>query len=221
MSDAPKSGSVIELSTVFFCEGPIPRAISLHDCALDLRARAPLAITALYGIQSKQEGFMAARDYAERNRLNFTVIDFLVATVSRVNPGKIKAAEFPDNDFLALHRLARNGSDEIASLLLAAGVAEADTKKPAEIFLERPQLLSLLLQQREMAHVKVVAFQARPIMCDHPLTVGAVPYAHWNAIVEATCRLNPTTRVTLDAPAPQDLPKNAPAPRKKNVPRAR
>ncbi|UUZ48483.1 hypothetical protein LP420_38035 [Massilia sp. B-10] len=150
--------------------------ISLFDCSLALRGAAPDAMTALYGNQSKQEGFMAARDYAARNRLNFTVIDFLVSLDRRVNPGLMKATEFGEFDFFALHRLARSGADEFAAMLQASGVQEAETMKPAAILAERPELLSVLLAQPEMQHVKVVAFQTTPVMCERVLTVGSVPF---------------------------------------------
>lgn len=228
MTDPVKSTPVIELSAVYFCEGPIPAAISLFDCSLALRGVAPDAMTALYGNQSKQEGFMAARDYAARNRLNFTVIDFLVSLDRRVNPGLMKATEFGEFDFFALHRLARSGAEEFAAMLQASGVQEAETMKPAAILAERPELLSVLLAQPEMQHVKVVAFQTTPVMCERVLTVGSVPFSHWDAIAEATCRLNPTTRVTLDRPAPSPsftpspatststLPAPSPAPRRRS-----
>jgi hypothetical protein len=223
MSSAPKPSTLIELSTVYFCEGPIPTSISLRDCGLALRGNLPQAITALYGTQSKQEGFMAAREYAEKNRLNFTVIDFLVRLDLRINPGVMKAEEFGDHDFLPFQRLARSGIDEIAALLQAASKLDSEITKPSAVLLERPELLSVLLDQPALRHIKAVAFQARPVMSERALTVGAVPFIHWNAIAEATCRLNPTTRITLEYPAPPMAPSKAPAPRarKKDASRAK
>lgn len=221
MSEAAKSSTAIELSTVYFCEGAIPHTLSLRDCGLALRGTAPEAMTALYGHQSKQAGFMAARDYAERHRLNFTVIDFLVALDCRINAGQMKAEEIREHDFLAFQRLARSGTDQISVLLQEGGALYAEAMKPGAILLERPELLSVLLGQPDLRHLKVVAFQAHPVMSERALTIGAVPYSHWRAITEATCRLNPTTRITLDPPAPVSAPVNTSAPRKKSAPRSK
>lgn len=228
MSSAASPSTVIELSTVYFCRGAIPHVISLHDSSLALRGASPEALIALYGNQSKQEGFMAAREYAERQRLNFTVIDFLVALDYRINPGLMKADEFGAHDFLAFQRLARSGSDEIAAMLQASVGMKMEATKPAAVLLERPALISSLFGQAELEHMKVIAFQAKPAMSERALNVGVVPYRHWDAVVEATCRLNPTTRVSLDrprnpSPSPSDALKPvAPATRlRSKAPRAK
>jgi len=215
MINVAKPSTVIELSTVYFCAGPLPHAIALRDCGLQLPGAAPNVLTALYGNQSKQDGFMAAREYAERNRLQFTVIDFLVALDHRINPGLMKSDEWANHDFFAFQRLSRGAADEIQAILqdlVPAGAGEqaaVDGVKPNVLLLQRPELIGMLLSQPQLRHVKVVAHQARPIMSERALTVGSVPFVHWNAIKEASCRLNPTTRITLDQPRMIDSPTSA------------
>jgi hypothetical protein len=223
MSDAAKSQSVIELSTVFFCEGALPHTIALKDSGLRMRGMVPDALVALYGHQSKQDGFMAAREYADKHRLQFTVIDFLVALDHRINPGLTKPEEWANHDFLAFQRLSRGALDAIGGILQEALAAEAgfakalDVVKPASLLQERPELVTVLLEHPLLRHVKAFAHPALPEMCTRALNVGTLPFRHWDAVVEATCRLNPTTRVTLERPdqAERSAPSTA------NVPVAR
>lgn len=240
MSSVTKPASAIELSTVYFCQGPVPPTISLRDCGLQLKGAHPKALTAFYGNQSKQDGFMAAREYAEMNRLQFTVVDFLVALDSRINPGLMKPEELANHDFVAFQRLSRSAADEIQNILqsgmsgtssLEGGVDPvADGVKPNQLVLESPDVIDALMNTQALRHVKVIAHQAKLLMSEKVFTVGSVPFSHWSAIMEVTCRLNPTTRVVLDAPAPRDKPgeKSSLAPSagavarpKPKVPRAR
>jgi len=149
---------------------------------------------------------MAARDFAEKNRLQFTVIDFLVTLHCRINPGLMKDTELENHDFLAFQRLARSGGDAIRDMLLASPALDRraatalESLKPAALLLERPDLVDILTADPALRHLKVIAHQAKPLFSDRAMTVGTIPFQHWDAITEATCRLNPTTRVTLDRP---------------------
>lgn len=211
MSESSKSSCLIELSTVYFCAGPIPHVIALKDCGLALRGAGIPALTALYGNQSKQDGFMAARDYAEKNRLQFTVIDFLIALDQPINPGLMKLEEVAKHDFLPFQRLSRGVLDEIGVILGESAILDRssvapDGTKPSALLIEFPDLVAVLAADPMLQHVKVIAHQAKPVMSERALNVGTVPYCHWDAIREATCRLNPTTRITLDAPVAHDRP---------------
>lgn len=240
MSSVTKPASAIELSTVYFCEGPVPPTISLRDCGLQLKGTHPKVLTAFYGNQSKQDGFMAAREYAEKNRLQFTVIDFLVALDHRINPGLMKPEELANHDFIAFQRLSRSAADAIQNILqsgvsgnpLLKGVVDpvAEGVKPNQLVLDSPDVIDTLIATPALRHVKVIAHQAKLLISEKVLTVGSVPFVHWSAIMEATCRLNPTTRVVLDGPETGDKPTEksslAPAPGagarpKSKVPRPR
>lgn len=76
----------IELSTVAFYKGLRPRSLSLWACSLPLVRHVPGALTAIHGARSKPEAFIAAHANAQRNRLQYTVIDFLVALEKRPSP---------------------------------------------------------------------------------------------------------------------------------------
>jgi hypothetical protein len=211
MNEPLKSSTVIELSTVFFCAGPIPRVIALKDCGLALRGVGMPALTGLYGNQSKQDGFMAARDYAEKNRLQFTVIDFLVGLDHRINPGLMKPEEVAQHDFFPFQRLSRGMLDEIGMVLAESEVLKRasvslESNKATSLLIDYPDLVGFLAADPMLQHIKVIAHQAKPVMSDRVLNVGTVPHRHWSAIREATCRLNPSTRITLDSPLAQDKP---------------
>lgn len=206
MSNPQKAQPVIELSTVYFYEGQIPRTISLKDCGLAMHAPVPGTLAALYGYQSKQEGFMAARAFADQRRLQFTVIDFLVRLDHPINSGLMKPSELTQHDFISFLRMSRGMLNELQEILEEHGGAAAgdDAAKPHVLIMQRPELLVDVINHPDLRHFKVIAHPAKPVFSERPLTVGTVPFAQWGAIQEATCRLNPTTRITLERPGVDD-----------------
>ena len=96
----------IEMSTVAFYRGDIPRELSLCDCAIPIERGPQLAFTGFYGTQGKQDGFMAARLYAQRHGLSYTVVDFL-ADLQAQNPLTMKLDELSNFDFLNFSRMSR------------------------------------------------------------------------------------------------------------------
>lgn len=202
-----KNEHLIELSTVYFFQGSAPKTIALKDCGLEMHRPIEGALSALYGYQSKQEAFMAARAYANENRLDFTVIDFLVKLDQKQNPLMMKPEDLESHDFITFQRMAKSMQDEVQEnlrhLLIAEGTdpSEIGVAKPHLAIMQRPDLLSALMEQPHWQHFKVIAHPADLKFSNRPLNVGTVPYRHWEAIQEATCRLNPNIRITLDAPA--------------------
>lgn len=227
-SENDKPGALIELSTVYFYTGSLPNTLALKDCGLALPRKMPGLLCGLYGRQSKQEGFMAAHAYALQHKLEFTVIDFMVRLDSAINPGKMKPEDLPHHDFLSLNQVRRQTWESIAFALEEGGTSRAsatiedDGKK---LLLTRPDLIAQLCDLPDFQHFRVVAFDAKPVIGDQALQVGAVPVRHWGAIESAVCRLNPTTQVALEYPGERPRPAvvdaNAPVsrPRAANRPR--
>ena len=206
--DTAGSSAVIELSTVHFYKGDLEPTIALKDMGLMLSADIPGTLSALYGHQSKQDGFMVAGKYADRHHLQFTVIDFLVRLDYRLNPGLMKPEQLMNHDFLNFQRASRAMLDEIDSLLTekleGQVLDEKFVGKPDLLVLEKPELVAHLLSSASMAHVKVLVHAARTQFSERPLNVGTIAFSQWDAIQEATCRLNPGTRVSLERPGPID-----------------
>jgi len=206
------SGSVIELSTVHFYKGELERTIALKDVGLMLGSGIPAALSALYGHQSKQDGFMSAGQHADRHGLQFTVIDFLVRLDHKVNVGVMKPEELIEHDFLNFQRSSRAMLNEIDIILSEKLVRQGTLPdsvfagKPHLLVIERPELVASLLSDSAMAHLKVLVHGARTQFSERPLNVGTVPFTQWRAIQEATCRLNPETRITLELPSLTDKP---------------
>ncbi|MET3132790.1 hypothetical protein AAKU55_003070 [Oxalobacteraceae bacterium GrIS 1.11] len=204
--DAKPQGAVIELSTVHFYKGQLGPTVALKDMGLTLSADIPGTLSALYGYQSKQDGFMAAGQYADRHGLQFTVIDFLVKLDHKPNPGLMKPEELMRHDFFTFQRSSRAMLDEVDAMLMEKFAGQGVplggkyAGKPHLLVIERPELIATLLSDAAMAHVKVVVHGARTCFSDRPLNVGTVPFDQWDAIQEATCRLNPGTTVTLERP---------------------
>jgi hypothetical protein len=127
----------------------------------------------------------------------------------------MKPQELVHHDFLAFQRSSRAMLDEIDAILadrlgnLGKTLYDRFAGKPHLLVIERPDLVTNLLSDAAMAHVKVLVHGARAHFSERPLNVGTVPFSQWDSIHEATCRLNPDTRVSLERPAPNDKPVRA------------
>ncbi|WP_321959530.1 hypothetical protein [Burkholderia cenocepacia] len=219
-NEKPDSQHIIELSTVYFYEGTAPRVIALKDCGLPMKSPVPGAFSALYGYQSKQEGFMAARAYADKNRLQFTVIDLLVKLDQKQNPLMMKPQDLPQHDFITFQRLSRSMMDELQEILRrhlerkGIDTSLLDQSKPHVLLMQRPDLITSVIDEPGWEHMKVIAYPAKIPISEKPLNIGTVPFRNWASIQKATCRLNPNIQITLDPPDQhvKDAATSAPAP---------
>jgi len=198
---------LIELSTVAFYEGRAPRTIALKDCSWPMASPPQTGFCGVYGSRSKPVAFMAARAHAERERLNFTVIDFVVELSLKLNPLAMKPQQLSGHDFFSLLRMNGSMGDQVAAWLqtdpaVAKEYGEQfESMKPELVLMQSPHLMDVLASTPDCQHVRLFAFPAMTDVSDEPLNIGFVPYAAWSAIREATCRLDPTVHVTLDPPA--------------------
>lgn len=170
---------------------------------------------------------MAARAYADKHRLQFTVIDFLVRLDRRQNPLMMKPEHLADHDFVAFPRMARSMVAELQEIVTrrlardGVDVTQLDLSKPQQLIAQRPELITALLDEPGWEHLKVIVYPAKVAMSEKLLSVGTVPFRHWNAIEEATCRLNPNIQITLDPPTDQSKTNSVPAPIPKELSRPR
>ena len=207
---ADRAVRLIELSTVVFYSGDAPKQMALSNCSFPMPESPQGAFCALYGVQGKQDGFVGARAYAEQKKLRFTVIDLLV-DVERQNPLPMKSEDLAHFDFLNFKRMSKALGREVSEWL-SEGLEAADNVNPRAASLvaeelsmnalaQRPALLDLLLERPELQHLRVIACPAMTSVSGKALNVGNVPHRHWNSIKEASCRLDPTIRITLDPPS--------------------
>lgn len=167
---------------------------------------------------------MAARAYADKHHLQFTVIDLLVKLDQRQNPLMMKPEDLGQHDFIMFLRSSRSMLDELEKILRkrlqqeGADLSHVDFSKPHLLIMERPELITSVMDEPGWEHLKVIAYPAKVTISEKPLNVGTVPFRHWGAIQEATCRLNPNIRITLDPPEQQGMNvlANAPAERDRN-----
>lgn len=196
-NEKTESQHLIELSTVYFFKGNTPRVIDLKDCGLPLESPMPGAFSAFYGYQSRQEGFMAAKTYADENRLNFTAIDFIVKLDHKQNSLMMKPEDLARYDFIPFHRFTRAMMDDVGASLAQALEARGedsrryDMAKPHLVLMQRPDLFAELLGQPAWEHVKVLAHPAKLAISEKPFSVGSIPFGQWGSVVEATCRIDP------------------------------
>jgi hypothetical protein len=196
----------IELSTVAFYRGEVPNELSLCDCMIPMVNQPSRAFSAFYGLQGKQDGFVAAQNFAATRGLKYTVIDMLVE-LEKQNPGLMKPQELAKFDFLNFSRSSRGMIETAAEWLVEIGALEAPSSRdlPREqslrtSLMQRPSLVDDFLGLPQCSHLKVIAFQAQTSLSDRPISLANVPFHHWKAIREASCRLDPTVRITLEPP---------------------
>lgn len=195
----------IELSTVAFYEGDAPRTLALSDCSWPMAGPPVSGICGVYGSTSKPDAFMAARAHADRERVNFTVIDFIVEVESR-STLTMKPQDLASYDFFNLQRMSVALGGQVGAWLQAdKNVAKQfgtlfETMKPEQVLMQAPALIDVLAATADCSHVKLFAFPAKTAIGSRSLAIGFVPFTHWASIKEATCRLDPTVHVTLDPP---------------------
>src|SRR5437868_3778 len=109
-----RPAATIELSSVYFYEeAAAPRTIPLQDCGLPMKTSTPGVFAGLYGYQSKTEGFVAARVYADKYRMQFTVVDYSVRLEHPINTRQMKPEEIEQHDFVSFSRISSPLADEI------------------------------------------------------------------------------------------------------------
>lgn len=200
-----KEKAQIEMTTVAFYRGEIPREIALRDCSLPIPNGPVSAFCAYYGERSNQSGFMAARQYAASLGLQYTVIDIEIE-LQPLNPSVMKPDELARFDFLNFARMSREMRSVVSEWFSEPTEGDGAAAEPSgtisaiEAVAANPSLVDKLIALPQCSHLKVIAFQTVTSLATMPLTVGGIPHRHWAAIRSANCRLNPTVRVLLDAP---------------------
>jgi len=198
----------VELSTVLFYRGEIPTEIALSDCSFPMARSPRKAFSGLYGLRGKQEGFVAARAYAASIGVKYTVIDVVVELATQKTT-PLKPEELAESEFLNLSRVSRGLAEDIRIWLptSAGEAADGSTNAPdqkkvrvADLIEQNPALIDDLIEVKDCRHLKVIAYHAATMVSERPLAIGSVPYRHWGAILEATCRLNPAVHVSLASP---------------------
>lgn len=207
-NEITESQPYTELSTVFFYEESAPRVIALKDCTLPIPVAMDRAISAFFGQQGKQAGFMAARAYADKHRLQYTIIDFVVKLDHKQNPLWMKPDDLSQHDFLSLSRAARGLRDVLGELLEAQamhnGMGAQDqalsTSDPLLFLRQHPEFMPYIMDHPEWQHLKVITYAAQLDSYEKPINIGVIPFRHWGAVDDAACRFDPTIRITLDLP---------------------
>lgn len=210
----------IELSTIVFYEHR-SNSLELHECSLPLANPLTGAFAGVYGTRSKPEAFVAARAHADRNRMQYTVVDVIVELEHKPNPTVMKPGELAQYDFFSMLRMASAMNHDVAEWIragLAPDDARADQLEEQQIartLARNPSLLTVLADSPACRHLRLIACPVLPGFSDQPLNAGIVPYRHWSSIKEATCRFDPTVHVTLNPPRPVvptvELSSSAPA----------
>ncbi|KNH06022.1 hypothetical protein BRCH_03988 [Candidatus Burkholderia brachyanthoides] len=162
---------------------------------------------------------MAARAYADKNRLQYTIIDILVKLDHKQNPLMTKPEDRAQHDFISFQRLSRSTVDELQGVLRrqyeqqGIDTTNLDLSKPHLLIMQQPELIAAVMNDPDWEHMKVVTYPAKTSISEKPLNIGAIPFRHWDSIQQATCRLNPNIYITLDPPGQRDkdVPANAPA----------
>ncbi|WP_157118951.1 hypothetical protein [Azohydromonas lata] len=195
----------IELSTIVFVEHRL-KSLELHECSLPLANPIQGAFAGIYGTRSKPEAFVAAREHADRNRMDYTVVDLVVELEHKPNPTVMKTPELSQYDFFSMLRMASAMNRDVAEWIRAGlapndpRVAQIDDEQIAATLANEPSLFGVLADSPACRHLRLIACPVLTEFSDHFLNAGIVPFRHWSAIKEATCRFDPTVHVKLSPP---------------------
>ncbi|ENV52065.1 hypothetical protein L292_1667 [Acinetobacter junii CIP 107470 = MTCC 11364] len=194
------------MSTVFFFEGSLPKTINLKDCGFPLTKPIDDSFPALYGHIGKQAGFIAAKEYADKHRLQFTIIDFTIKFDTPVDTVPVKLEELHNVEIVSLKRLPRNEIVQLYDKYINDEQQHElkDNKKAYIKMVENPELLSSVINHDDFKDLKLMIYPAKTAISDNPLTIGTIPNRHWDVITSAVCRLHPNTQVSLEPPGKAD-----------------
>lgn len=205
-----KNNSIVELSSLYFYADAAPKVLPLKDCKLSTNSPIAGTFSALYGSQSKQDGFMAARAYADKHRLEFTVVDFSMDLRQKQNAIITNAEDIQNYDFMFVQRLSRNMTNELRAIFQqkleqqGALAATMDTSNLAKLIVQRPDMMVSIMDEPGWEHLKVIAYPAKLTISEKPLNIATLRFHDWGLIKEASCRLNPNIRISLDPPSQQE-----------------
>jgi hypothetical protein len=193
----------IRLSTIAFYRRHLPAELQLAACGIPLSSPIAHGLCTLYGSTGQREAFLWAKLYAASKGLQFTVVDLVVTTERDMKPGVVHPADLPDRDFISLERLSRASSDYLAGVVLTEATIKRHrpvVDRIDKMVLSEPSLIDALVESSVVRHVKLFAASTRTLLGDAPLTLGVIPYRHWNAITAAHCRLDPEVNILCDRP---------------------
>lgn len=199
----------IELSTVYFYKKKLPRLLKLKECDFTRNSSGvPDTLAALTGYQRRQKGFVIAREYAEKNGLEFTVIDFTIKLDQSFSAQLIKPEDLQLRDYLSIHRLSKDTTNLLLQILKESGDEQTQnilklhsTKKLSNLLKYHPALLDPILTDERFKHVKIINTNINnPLHSDVTLNLAFVPKRNWRAIQSASCRLDPSIEISLEPP---------------------
>ncbi|OWV31251.1 hypothetical protein [Halomonas campaniensis] len=96
----------VELSTVFFYpkgERP-PSKVNLSECGPPMLAQNDDSITCLYGLRHRRLGFKQIHDFAEKNNLDYEVVDMKLPV--REAPSTVNREDLGAQEVLSLARIS-------------------------------------------------------------------------------------------------------------------
>lgn len=196
--DGKKKLGQTVMSTVYFFENTLPSIIALKDCGFPLNKPIDDSLSALYGHIGKQAGFMLAKAYADKHRLQYTIIDFNVQFDNPIDTVPVGLEQLKNAELVSLKRLPKNEITQLYNLYVNSQAQEE--KKAYMKLVENPELLSKFINHPDYENLKLVIYPGITAVGDQPLTIGSIPHRHWDVITSAECRLHPNTKVTLENP---------------------
>lgn len=190
----------IDLSTIYFYKGELPKNLQLNECGLQIPNAKEGTLVGLYGHRAKQEGFLAAKLYADKNNLKFTVIDYLLELDEKDSP-IIKTDNIKDHDFLSFTRITKDFAKEInEDYLRLIWNKNIDIKELNAELVYNPDIIKEMSESEKFTHVKAFVHNAKLSFTDKPITVAEIPHKHWKSILESNCRLDPLVHIKLAHP---------------------
>lgn len=192
----------IELTSLYWYENQLPNSVALTQSSLKIPG-VKSGMHGLYGIRGRNEGFVAARNHVRATGNNYTAIDFRVQLADAVDLNKRSADNVQNHDVFPAHLLTKEYAVELDHRLRSdlhmrrTPAAELAADCLLRTLDQHPGALNTLMAYPELEHIRLFIYSAKPSYSEESLVVATVPEQHLDAIVLASCRLDPELRVSI------------------------
>lgn len=183
----------ITLSSIYFtdCELSSLKSIHLKDSSIPMRnTNLKPAIHALYGQHSKRLAYAQAAEYADKNNLNFTVIDFEVELSKPRNVQRMRPNELNNYDFMSTKWLTKAMDNEIELILRKQQKGLSNEINLTHHLATQPDHFIKLANHPTFKHIKVMVYLAKTAIYEKFLSIGVIPKRHWKYIRNPRCKFN-------------------------------
>lgn len=190
----------VELSTVFFYKKGVkpPSEVNLSDCGPPVLTQNDESITCLYGLRHRSQGFKQIHDYAERNGLDYEVVDMRLPV--REAPTATDFDDLGKQDVLSLARVSGSVKEamyEGMGISSTLSRTEQQSKLIDKIAAE-PNAIQKLRETLKSEQVPLVIHPTRLRENTEALAVANLAKSSCHALKDIKCRTENNIKIHND-----------------------